>query len=190
MAVAYDRFLNESYFLEPEVSRQRKFAGMGILNPTREDFHPSKNARIYRFGHSGLTDEENLSSPWWMDFQNFVTIRGFAETNQTSLTIANRIHNAVDHSFGPADVLITAELQAPLRVFQGLGRPIAGEPIEKDGKIVRAGLMFFPPRTVTQTFIPGLRNWKDRTRSEIGKAAFRNFKKEAITSGAISLYGE
>jgi hypothetical protein len=52
------------------------------------------------------------------------------------------------------------------------------------------GRIYAPPHAVTQTFIPGLRAWPEKTRSDIGNCAFPSYTTEAVAKGMISLYGE
>lgn len=172
--------VNAAMFAEPERSRQFSFARKGILNPSVETLHPARNAYLYRLGHSQLADDENLSSPWWIDYQNFIALKTFAQANSVSLTVSSRIHSAQAPQFGPADVLYKAVLAAPILVFQGSGRPIMGD----DDRV------YFPPGAVTQTFVPGLRAWPAKGRSSLWYAAFTSFSTEKLGPGLISLYGE
>lgn len=168
-----------SFFTEPQLAKQYRFARQGILNPSMEDLHPDRYAYLYRFGHSSLFDDENLSSPWWSDFQSFTSIKSFAERNQISTRVASRVNNAQAPAFGPADIFFRAKLGAMVRVFRGIGRPIESE-----------GRMYFPPNSITQTFIPGLRDWPRRSLSELGRKAIHSYAKEKIGPGFISLHGE
>lgn len=170
---------NMSFFIEPELSKHARFAKQGMLNPSIEDLHPDRYAFMYRLGHSSLQDEENLSSPWWTDYQSFISIKNFASRNQISLKISSRVKNAVAPAFGPSDLLFKALLGTMIRTFRGLGRPI-----ESDGR------MYFPPNSITQTFIPGLRNWPQKSLSEIGRKVFPTYTKEKLGPGFISLHGE
>jgi hypothetical protein len=172
--------INAELFVEPNRSKQFAMARMGIMNPSVETLSPTRHLHLYRLGHSTLSDEENLSSPWWSDYESFVTLKHFATRNSISLTISSRIKNAQTPEFGPANVVYKARLAAPLMVFQGLGRPMQGG----DGRLYAPGL------AVTQTFVPGLRAWPQKQLSGIGKQAFSSFCREPVAKGMISLYGE
>lgn len=171
--------INMSFFVDPEVTRQQAFARRGIMNPFIEDLHPDRHTFLYRPGHSSLSDDENLSSPWWMDFQNFIAIKLFTTHNRVSLTISSRVNNAAAPAFGPANLLFRAKLGVLVRTFRGLGRPITSD-----------GRMYFPPNSITQTFIPGLRNWPQKTLGEAGRKIFPSYTKETIGPGFISIHGE
>jgi hypothetical protein len=180
MAVGSREPANASLFVESELPKQIAYARNGILNPSVETLSNQRYAHLYRLGHSSLSDEENLSSPWWSDFQSYIALKAFAETNSISLTISSRVHNAQTPEFGPADVLYKAALAAPLMVLQGLGRPV----MAADGRI------YSPPHAVTQTFVPGLRAWPNKIRSKIWRDAFLSYTKQPVGKGMISLYGE
>jgi hypothetical protein len=171
--------VNMTFFVEPQIAQQYRYARQGILNPSVEDLHPDRYAYLYRFGHSSLSDEENLSSPWWSDYQSLAAIKSFAERNQVSTRVASRIFNAQAPRFGLADILYKARLGATVRVFRGLGRPIESE-----------GRMYFPPNSITQTFIPGLRDWPGKSLSALGKKVIASYAREKIGPGFISLHGE
>jgi hypothetical protein len=171
--------VNVSFFAEPQLTKQYRFARQGILNPSTEDLHPDRYAYLYRFGYSDKSDDENLSSPWWSDFQSFISIKLFAERNQISTRISSRIYNAQAPFFGPADTIYRAKLGAMVRAFRGVGRPIES-----------FGRMYFPPSSVTQTFIPGLRDWPHKSLSALGKKVLVSYSKEEIGPGCISLNGE
>ena len=172
--------INAELFSEPHLSKQIHFARKGMLNPSRDIVTPELNRHLYRLGHSIYSDEKNLSSPWWNDFQNFTSLKVFAETNSISLTLSSRIQNAQSPDFGPADVLYVVELAEPLYVLMGLGRPI----MSADGRL------YSPPNAVTQTFIPGLRAWPDEQLSAIGKRAFKSVKTSSVPRGMITINGE
>lgn len=171
---------NADLFVEPHRSAQYALARRGILNPSVETLTPVRHLHLYRLGHSTLSDDENLSSPWWTDYENFITLKAFAERNSMSLTISSRVQNAQTPEFGPANVVYKARLAAPLMAFQGLGRPV----LASDGRI------YAPPQMVTQTFVPGLRSWPQKCLSDIGKRAFSSFTTDPVVKGMISLYGE
>ena len=119
--------LNASFFVEPERSRQIRYAKQGLLSPEEDKLRPG--LMLYRVGHSSLSEEENFSSPWWMDYEAYIKIKKFAETNHTSLTVSHRVQNAVAHRFGGSNILYKVQLRATLRAFIGAGRPI-----ESDGR--------------------------------------------------------
>lgn len=171
---------NAELFIEPQRSVQFALARKGILNPSVETLTPGRHLHLYRLGHSTLSDDENLSSPWWTDYENFITLKHFAARNSISLTISSRVQNAQTPEFGPANVVYKATLATSLMVFQGLGRPMLGS----DGRI------YAPPHAVTQTFVPGLREWPRKCLSGIGRKAFSSFSTEPVVKGMISLYGE
>jgi|SRR5271168_2295345 len=171
---------NAELFVEPQRSMQFALARKGILNPGVETLTPVRHPHLYRLGHSTLSDDENLSSPWWTDYENFITLKHFAARNSISLTISSRIQNAQTPEFGPANVVYKAKLAAPLMVFQGLGRPM----LASDGRT------YAPPHTVTQTFVPGLGAWPMKGLSDIGRRAFSSFSTEPVVKGMISLYSE
>jgi len=107
---------NAELFVEPQRSMQFALARKGILNPGVETLTPVRHPHLYRLGHSTLSDDENLSSPWWTDYENFITLKHFAARNSISLTISSRIQNAQTPEFGPANVVYKAKLAAPLMV--------------------------------------------------------------------------
>ncbi len=114
------------FFVEPPRSKQSALPRMGIMNPSVETLSPARLLHPYKHGHSTLPDEKNLSSPWWSDYGNCVTLRHSAVRNSISLAISSRIQKAQTPEFGPANAVYKARLAAPLMVFQRLGRPMYG----------------------------------------------------------------
>ena len=170
---------NIEFFRPPKKAQVLLHARRGIWNPTEETLHPARYARLYRLGHQTLQDEENLSSPWWSDYQAVQALRRFASTNTVSLTVAGRIFNAQAPEFGPADTLYTISLAVPIRTLRGLGRDIRS-----------AGKIYAPPRTVTQTYVPGLRDPQRKCLSAIGRTVIESWEKSPVERGAMTIYGE
>ena len=178
MAAASGAAPNASFFVEPELSRQNKIARGGIVNPSVETLSPDRHRSLFRLGHSKFTDEQNLCSPWWTDYENFVALKSFAQRNSISLTVTSRVHNAQAPEFGPADTLYRIMLKAPILAFQGSGRPIV-----TDNRI-------YAPSTVTQTFVPGLGLGRQGPRSPMWHEMFSSFERTTVEKGLITLYGE
>lgn len=170
---------NIDCFRPPRRAETLRYAAMGILNPAEEDLSPVRYARLYRLGHSSLPDAANISSPWWSDFQAVQALRRFAEMNSVSMTISSRIGNAQAPEFGPADILYTIDLALPVRTLRGLGRPIES-----------GGRLYAPPREITQTYVPGLRDWSTKGLSATGRRVIASWRREVLPKGTITLYGE
>lgn len=154
-------------------------AKRGIRSPTPVDLDPSQYAKLYRLGHSTLSDELNLTSPWWSDYQAYRTMTQFAETNRITLTKAGRIGNAMTPEFGPADTLFTIWIKAPLRALQGVALPQTYH-----------GWTFGGLWQVTQTFVPGLRGSFSGTRSSAARAIIGMYSTTPLETNLFTLYGE
>jgi len=160
---------NIEWFVGPQLESSKLLAE-GMLNPSPEDLHPGNNMYLYRIGHSKfpprngeeLTEEQtreaNYTSPWWMNFDTWNSIRQLSLRRDAPLSTTHRVRNAVPMEFGPADILVKVRLRKFIKVFRGLGDTIYLKGTEK---------FFVAPDDVTQMFIPGLR----RPRSNYAKSA-------------------
>jgi hypothetical protein len=156
-------------------SRKGKLTG-GITFPIEDKVRCG--GRLYRFGHAEKTDEENFSSPWWMRQETFTEIVARALRTGASLSDMNRIKNAVAHDFGSSGVIFVVELLQDLRVFSGRGRPVqeSGQMGGVKDRILLGGV------EIAQLFIPGLRDFTRRGRSDIAHAAMRIVRSEPASA--------
>lgn len=171
---------NIEFFKSPKLEEQLKYARKGMLKPDQDKLKVGHY--YYRIGHAknalSPTREEvasAYSSPWWMDFQTLKTLMVFSEYNSISLTVSGRIKNAVAHSFGKSNILVSGLLKRPVRAFIGAGRPI-----ESDGQI------YYPPGDIKQIFIPGL--YGTDLPNRIFPVEYRSL--EPISKGKIVVRGE
>ena len=177
---------NDQYFSDPKLrAEHERFARgfdpregtfQGRITFPQEDKVYRRDRLLFRFGHGGKSDEENLSSPWWLREASFNEIVARARMSERNLIEMSRIKNAVPHRFGPADVIYTVEILDSLRVFTGRGRPVVEESSTPDSTAKR----IFPGGfEVAQLYIPGLREGAvARCRSKMWFRALKKYRSE------------
>jgi hypothetical protein len=97
----------------------------GILNP--QPTHLRTGQYYYRFASSSSSREAQSGGGWWIDFENFRTIRSFAEKHGYSIREAARLMLALPYAWTRVDLLIRALLKEPLKAYIGEGKPALGE---------------------------------------------------------------
>lgn len=177
---------NDKYFSDPKLrAEQERFARVfdsreggfrgGITFP-EEDKVYQRDHLLFRFGHGGRSDEENLSSPWWLRQDSFNEIVARARMSKTNLIEMSRIKHAVSHKFGLADIIYVVEVRQPLRVFTGRGRPVVEESLMPGST---AGRIFPGGFEIAQLLIPGLReSAMVKCRSQIWHQALSFYRSE------------
>lgn len=95
---------NDQYFSDPKLRaeherfargfdpREGTFQG-GSTFP-QEDKVYRRDRLLFRFCHGGKSDEENLSSPWWLREASFNEIMARARMSEMNLIEMSRIKNA------------------------------------------------------------------------------------------------
>lgn len=174
--------INEHCFEGDDYDRYFKAARQGMLRPEPDKL---KVGHVYyRIGHSKrndgseVSDDGNLSSGWWLDFETYQSLMQFASRNGISGTVATRVRCAVAPAFGQSDRIYSAGLAAGLRVFIGAGRPIESE-----------GSVYFPPGDVKQIFIPGMSAGRGM-RSDVSRNAFPSFEVKPVGAPVMLVRGE
>ena len=174
--------INEPCFAGEAYARYLKEARRGILRPEPEKLKVGR--AYYRIGHSHdraglpISDDRNLASGWWLEYDAYRGILDFAQVAGVSATVVARVRCAVAPAFGQSNRVYRAELNAGLRVFIGAGRPIESE-----------GHIFFPPGDIKQIFIPGMAN-ADGTRSGISRLAFPKYTCSEVSEPVMLIHGE
>lgn len=107
----------------------------------------------YRFASSHSPKPAQLGGGWWLDFENFQTLKRFADTNQYSLREAARLTLALPYAWTRVDLLVRALLAEPLRAYTGPGKPAQGASQGAD-----QGTRWVPTQhvAVRQLYVPGL----------------------------------
>ena len=117
----------------------------GILMPEPENLRVGQ--KYFRFASSTSSREAQLGGGWWLDYENFATIRRFSNEQNVTLTDAARLFLALPYVWTRVDRLVSAILDVPLRAYAGRG------------KVARAsGQKWIPVQhlKVKQLYIPGL----------------------------------
>lgn len=123
--------------------------GIASPSPTRL---PS-GQYYYRFASSQSPRLAQVGGGWWLDFENFQTLRRFAEGNGYTLREAARLMLALPYAWTRVDLLVRALLTQPLRAYTGLGKPAQGAAQGAD-----KGTRWVPTQhvAVRQLYVPGL----------------------------------
>jgi hypothetical protein len=139
----------------------------GILNPQPTHLHTGQF--YYRFASSASSREAQSGGGWWLDFENFKTIRSFAEKQGYSIREAARLMLALPYAWTRVDLLIRALLKEPLKAYTGEGKPAQGGKTGAD-----KGTMWIPTQhiKVRQLYIPGLYIKGTRPRRQLFETAF------------------
>jgi hypothetical protein len=138
---------------DPDVwVRQGRAVGTGgILMP--QEIHLPIGQYYYRFASSKRSIAEQLGGAWWVDFENFRTIRSFAQAHGHSLHGAARLMLALPYAWTDVDRLVRAFLKVPLKAYTGYGKPALGAADVRD-----RGTSWVPTQHIKlrQLYIPGL----------------------------------
>jgi hypothetical protein len=103
--------------------------------------------RYYRFASSTSPRVAHLGGGWWMSFDDFNTVRHYAERNQLEVTYAARLFFALPYTWTRVDRIVSALLAAPMDAYAG------------EGKVAQTLAEKWTPLQhlkVTQLYIPGL----------------------------------
>jgi hypothetical protein len=117
----------------------------GIMMPKPEDLQIGQ--RHFRFASSTSSREAQLGGGWWVDYENFATIRRFASEQDVTLAYAARLFLALPYAWTRVDRLVSAILEVPLRAYAG------------PGKVASSGDETWTPVQhikVKQLYVPGL----------------------------------
>jgi hypothetical protein len=139
----------------------------GILNP--QPTHLSTGQYYYRFASSSASRESQLGGGWWLDFENFRTVRAFAESNGYPVRDAARLMLALPYAWTRVDLLVRVLLKEPLKAYTGEGKPAQGSKAGAD-----RGTAWIPTQhiKIRQLYIPGLVTKGDREGRPIFETAF------------------
>ena len=117
----------------------------GILSPTRVSL--KLHHRYYRLISSTSTRAAQLGGGWWISFDDFNSIRHFAERNELEFTYAARLFLALPYEWTRVDRIVSAILTQPVDAYAG------------EGKVAKTDKGKWTPvqhLKVTQLYIPGL----------------------------------
>lgn len=117
----------------------------GILLPTRVSLQ--LHHRYYRLTSSTSTRAAQFGGGWWISFDDFNTIRHFADRNGLEFTYAARLFLALPYEWSRLDRIISALLVQPLDAYAG------------QGQVAKTDTGQWTPiqhLKVTQLYIPGL----------------------------------
>ena len=133
----------------------------GILTPQPENLRVGQ--RYCRFASVTSSRDAQLGGGWWIDYENFTTIRNFANKHGYELGYAARLFLALPYAWTRVDRLVSAILEVPLRAYAGQGKVAS-----------TAGEKWTPVQhlKVRQLYIPGL--YKRGARPQLYETAFSN----------------
>lgn len=123
----------------------------GILHPHEVDLYTGNY--YFRFASSTSRREAQLGGGWWLDFEQFRTIRAFAERHGYSIKDAARLMLALPYAWSRLDRLVRALLIQPMKAYAGVGKPAQGDVAGPD-----RGTRWVPTQhiKIQQLYIPGL----------------------------------
>jgi hypothetical protein len=117
----------------------------GILCPKRMSL--KIHHRYYRLTSSTSARAAQLGGGWWISFDDFNTIRHYAERHGLEFTYAARLFLALPYEWSRVDRIISALLKEPVDAYAG------------EGKVAKMDKDKWTPiqhMKVTQLYIPGL----------------------------------
>jgi hypothetical protein len=100
---------------------------------------------LYRFGDARRPGD----GPWWWEAEHFRQIEGFARRHGYSLSYSARLHGAILFAWSNVDLLVRAEVTAPIVALKGRGLQVGGPSL---------GARMTPMQSVNeayQLYIPG-----------------------------------
>ena len=124
----------------------------------------SAGTKIYKIGHRTvkgrtLSNDEVLTSPWWIAEADFEEISRRASASGSALSDVWRQHGAIARQWGGScDLVVKAKIVGSLTAFIGPGTI---QDMRKDDETASPSddqPLWVPPPTITQVFIPGLRD--------------------------------
>jgi hypothetical protein len=123
----------------------------GILNPQPTSLPAGQY--YYRFASSSSPRASQLGGGWWIDYENLMTVRRFAQANGYRTRDAARLMLALPYAWTRVDRMVRALLLRPLRAWSGAGKPAQGP-----GGGADRGTTWIPTQhiKVRQYYIPGL----------------------------------
>lgn len=77
--------------------------------------------KYYRFASGTSPRSAQVGGGWWIDFENYNTIRQYAQLHQLRLSYAARLFLALPVDWTRVDRLVSAVLELPLRAYAGKG---------------------------------------------------------------------
>ncbi|MCB4805492.1 hypothetical protein QO001_005493 [Methylobacterium brachiatum] len=128
----------------------------------RSKIELSAGTKIYKIGHRTvkgrvLSDDEVLTSPWWISEADFEEISRRACASGSALSEVWRQYGAIARQWGGScDLVVKAKVVGSLTAFIGPGTI---QDMRKDDERVSPSAdqpLWVPPPTITQIFIPGL----------------------------------
>lgn len=139
----------------------------GILNPQRKALPTGEY--YYRFASTTAPRFAQFGGPWWLNFENFRTVRAFAQDNGYSLRDAARLTLALPYDWTRVDLLIRALLVQPLDAYAGHGNQAQGPQAGPD-----RGTVWIPTQhiKIEQLYIPGLYIKSERIKVQLYETAF------------------
>jgi hypothetical protein len=124
----------------------------GMMHIVRVTLFP--DMRIYRFASAGVPDDRLYGAPWWIGFSPQDTLMRLARVEARSLRDVARQCLAVPPEWGNAmNLLVCASVVQPLAAWSGTPRTAR----TRERKGPQYGEAWRPDRSITQLYIPGLR---------------------------------
>jgi hypothetical protein len=123
----------------------------GVVNPQPTSL-PAGHY-YYRFASGSSPRAAQAGGGWWIDYENLMAIRRFAQANGYRVRDAARLMLALPYAWTRVDRMVRALLLRPLRAWSGAGKP-AQSP---EGGADR-GTRWIPTQhiKVRQLYVPGL----------------------------------
>jgi hypothetical protein len=160
---------NDTYFFDPKFKKELfanpRGLAAGMWKISEEKIKAGH--RYYRFGDSNKSGSQNLSSPWWIDYETYKGIVLWGRDAGISDGYMGRLKLAIGYQNGSCDLVVSVTFATRLRAYTGPGRVIFGDPNEK-GETAKNGMIWAPPQDVKQYFIPGM--WDVELRAAVQRS--------------------
>jgi hypothetical protein len=133
--------------------------------------------RMYKFTQSRLAEPQRLASPWWFTEAEYIRMQRYLALDPGNLGFIARAQAAVKYAWSNMDLLATATILHPIRVFVGPGR------WQVETTAAGSSITFQAPDDVMQCYLPGIVDRATRSLNEAGRRALGGFSFTPIASG-------
>lgn len=133
--------------------------------------------QIYKFTRASLPSARQIASPWWFTEAEFQKVRNYLRLDPGNVGSLARTQAAVKYEWSDMDMLVTATVLEPIRVFMGPGK------WQVESTAAGSTVVFQAPQDLRQMYIPGIVDRATRALNASGTRALGNFRYQPVPSG-------
>lgn len=123
--------------------------------------------RIFKFTSSRIPVSNQPASPWWFRESDFQKLQTYLRLDPGNPGFIARLQAAVKYQWSEMDMLLTAVITHPIRVFVGPGK------WQMERTAAGSTITFQPPDDLMQTYLPNIVDSASRTLNSDGQRALR-----------------